>query len=170
MLCLCVCVTFTICCVYPFFHLAKEKLWISHVSRVSLSLWQCWLLVGGVYAMLPLCRCLFCLSKQHMQHRANEKGTSRRSVVSSYINFNYLRGVFENFLRTPLQYKLLTELSCLETLPASCLTKRTTPKRIMRPAIGFCWRCLLSAPNWQRQTHCADCVGERREKWVIKCK
>lgn len=72
---------------------------------------------GGVYAMFPLCRCLFCLSKQHMQQQQQQsllrKGTSRRGRRQFFIYQFQLSslGFWEfNLPPHPLQYKLLAEL------------------------------------------------------------
>lgn len=94
------------------------------MCRVSRSLS---LSVGGVYATVPLCLSLFCLSKQHMQHSTpNEKGTSRRHRFFIYqfqlSSLGFLR------ISPPLPYKLLAEL--LLAGKAACLPdKRDNPKK-----------------------------------------
>lgn len=105
-----VCETFTICCVYPFFHLAKKNYEFLMCGRD-----------GGVYAMFPLCRCLFCLSKQHKQQQQQQqtllrKGTSRRGRRQFFIYQFQLSslGFWEFNPLPPLQYKLLAELLLAE--------------------------------------------------------
>lgn len=71
-----------------------------------------WGRVGGVYAMFPLCRCLFCLSKQHMQQQQSllRKGTSRSCRRQFFIYQFQLSSLGFWEFNLPLQYKLLAEL------------------------------------------------------------
>lgn len=108
---------------------------------------------GGVYAMFSLCRCLFCLSKQHMQQQQQQqqqsllrKGTSRRGRRQFFIYQFQLSSLGFWEFNHLLQYKLLAELLLAD--------KKGQPQRgLCGLQLGsLCWLCLLSAPNWQRQT------------------
>lgn len=154
----CVCNFYHLLCL-PIFPFGKKKLWISHVRQER---WR--------IRNVSVRRCLFCLSKQHMQQQSLlRKGTSRRGRRQFFIYQFQLSSLgFWEFNHPHPPCNINYWLNCC------WLRKRTTPKRIMRPAIGFpFWLCLLSAPNWQRQTLSpSECggTGGRREKWVIKCK